>query len=70
MPIRFDLAPFAGQAAFLVDQKGAALDTQHLYAVHVFGFNHVEQAAQAFVSIRDQFERQAELGFEVFVRLE
>src|SRR5690554_7018592 len=62
-----DLAPFAAQYAFAVDQEGAAFDTFVLLAIQLLLADHIEQAAQGFISIADQLEGEALFGAEVLM---
>src|SRR4029453_16970719 len=53
-----------------VDDEGAALDAAHLLTVHVLHLDDAELLAQCLVRVRDEFEREAHLRLEAFVRLQ
>ena len=60
--------PFFHQFALSVNYKRAALDAANLFAVHILHFHHAELQADGLVRVGNQFERQAQLRFEAFVR--
>ena len=62
-----DLAPFPHQTAFAINQESAAFYALHLLAVHVLHFDHVEQPAQRFIGIGNQFKRKSLLAFKIFM---
>ena len=70
MPRRLQPAPALHQLAIHVEHKRAALDAAHLLAVHVLQLHHAEQFADFFIGVGEQFEREAELGLEAFVRFQ
>src|SRR5690606_22114866 len=61
------LAPFPAQYAFTVDEEGAAFDALVLLAIQLLLADHVEDPAQGFVGIADQFEGEVMLGTEVLM---
>ena len=67
MAIDFDFTPFLFKFSCAVDQEGAALDAAHLFSVHVFHFDDIEQLAEFFVSVRKQIKAEPLFGFEVFM---
>src|SRR5713226_6445104 len=63
-----DSAPFAPENAVAVEHEGAALDSAHLLAVHVFHLHDPELSADFLGLVRKQLEGKAHLGLEIFVR--
>src|ERR1700739_4750753 len=61
-------SPFFHQSALSVNNKRTALDTAYCLAIHLFHLHDVEQQADGFVRIGNQFERQFQLGLEILVR--
>src|SRR5450830_1064119 len=61
-------SPFFHYSALSVNNKRTALDTAYRLAIHLFHLHDVEQQANGFVRIGNQFERQLQLGFEILVR--
>ena len=64
MTVHFDFAPFVDERAFGVDDKGAALNADDLFAIHHFLLDDVKLAAQSLFGIADQLERQLQIGLE------
>src|SRR5690606_29609835 len=62
-----EAAPFAQQGAGRSDQECRAFYAANLFAVHVLLLDDAVLGAELFVRIRDQLERQPELGLEAFV---
>ena len=61
-------APLFHQPAFAVDDKGRTLNAPDFFAVHTFCLHDVEEQAQRFVWIGNQFKRQVQLCFKAFMR--
>jgi hypothetical protein len=70
MAVGLDAAPLSSESSVAVDEEGAAFDTLDLFAVHILQLDDIEQAASSFIGIAEQFERQAQPGFEALVRLD
>src|SRR5690242_13219038 len=60
--------PRVGDGALGVDQEGAALDAEHLAAVHRLFLDDAEGLAQRFVGVAHEFETETLLLAEVAVR--
>jgi len=58
------------QRTMAVEDKGAALDAAHLFAIHILQLDHFEQGAHRLIDIGKQCEGQGELGLKVFMRLD
>ena len=67
MARNFNAAPLLGKLAILVDQEGATLDAQVLFAVHFLEFDHIKQLTNGFVFVGNQRKVEILLGFEVFL---
>ena len=56
MALDLYFAPFLAQLAGVVDQKGAALDTDKFPTVEHFLPDHIELATQFFIGVRQQLK--------------
>ena len=65
-----DAAPFTAQYALTVNDKGAALNAAHQFAIQFFLFDDSKLCTQGFIGIGNQLERQVLFGLEVFMRFD
>src|SRR5438094_82500 len=70
MAWHFDAAPHLAHDAARIDDERAALDAAHLFAVHAFHLDDVEELARALFSVGEQLERKAHFRLEAFMRLQ
>lgn len=70
MPFDLYLAPSLPQDALGIDQEGAALDASDLFAIHRFHLDHIKGLAEGLFFVGEKFEREALLGFKIFLRFE
>src|SRR3569832_2072270 len=64
-----DLAPLPAQDAGGVDEKRAALNPDHLFAVHVLQLDHIEEFADSLYFIGQKLKRKSLHLFEALERL-
>jgi hypothetical protein len=62
-----DPAPFARELAFAVEDEGAALDAADFLPVHALQLHDAELLAERLVGVRQQLERELDLGLEGLV---
>ena len=67
MSLDLHFAPFLSQLAIFVNQECAAFDAHELSSVQVLFPDDVEFAAQFFVGIADELERELVLRLELFM---
>src|ERR1700689_4437134 len=65
--VHFQLAPLIPQYSLRIEQKAAALDSDHLAAVHALFADHVELIAHPAIGVGQQRERQRQLLAEFLV---
>ncbi len=70
MPGHLHAAPLLAQYAVPVDQEGAAVDAHVFLAVELLQLDHVEQLADRFILVADQFEGEFLFALEVLVGLQ
>src|ERR1019366_621954 len=66
--VDLQLAPFVAQDAAGIEQECAALDADHLAAIHFLLADDVEQRARQTVGVRQQRKRAAHLRPEFLMR--
>src|SRR5690606_30956757 len=70
MPWHLDAAPLLAKHARAIDEKGASIYTQILFAVELLQLDHTEQLTQLLILVANELEGKSLLGLEVFVGLQ
>lgn len=67
MTVRLNFPKLTGQISLFVDDKSAALDAHHFFAVHIFFFDHIKQTTGLFTFIRQKLKTKTVFALKLIM---